>query len=516
MKKVVIMGGGPAGLTAAYTLLKESKDYEVIIIEKDKLVGGISKTITYSGNHMDLGGHRFFTKSETINNIWKSLMRLQGKKAYDDKVLKRDAKLERGGADPEKQDDVLLIRKRISRIYFNNYLIDYPVSLNKNTLKAMGFGTSIKAFFSYLKSCIFKRKENSLEDFYINRFGSVLYELFFKDYTTKVWGRSPKKISADWGKQRVKGLSIKKVLKNAFDRKFNIKEKNKETSLIEYFYYPKYGPGEMWNLMLKEIEKMGGKIIKNADINKINITGNNIKSINYILNGKEEYLDGDIFISSLPIKDLVSMFSKKDKNIIKITDNLPYRDFITVGLVLNKFNLKSNNVKTFGNIAPDTWIYIQDKNYKMGRIQIFNNWSPYLVKDIKKTVSIGLEYFASNGDEFWNMSDKEITNFAISELQSMGIIDSKDDALKSHVERVLKAYPAYFDSYKDIDKVINYLNKFNNLYCIGRNGQHRYNNMDHSMLTGVYAIDAILGKKDKESIWSVNTENEYLEEKDEK
>ena len=508
-KTVVIMGGGPAGLTLAYTLLKESKNYKVIILEKENDVGGIAKTVEYDGNYMDLGGHRFFTKNKDVLNIWKSLMSIQGKKSMDDKLLKRDSMLEKNGSDPEKQDDSLLIRKRISRIYFNGNLIDYPIKVNKKLIHSLGFKTTIIAGFSYLKSCIFKRKENSLEDFYINRFGKKIYEMFFKDYTEKVWGRSPKNISADWGKQRVKGLSIVKVLKDAIH-----KGSTNETSLIEYFYYPKYGPGEMWNIMLDKIEKMNGKIINNADIEKLVLTKNKIDYIEYMSNGKKHKLSGDIFVSSLPIKDLISMFNIKPKNIEKISKNLPYRDFITIGLILKKINLKNEtDYKTFNNIMPDTWIYIQDSRYKLGRIQVFNNWSPYLVKDVQKNISLGLEYFCNKDDDFWNKSDEDIINFAINELTDMKLIE-KEDVLSTHIERVEKAYPAYFDSYKDIDKVENYLNKIDNLYCIGRNGQHRYNNMDHSMLTGIICKDVILGNKKKEDIWKVNTEDEYLEEKD--
>ncbi len=516
MKEIVVMGAGPAGLTFSYTMLKENKDCKITIIEKNKSVGGISKTIKYKGNCMDLGGHRFFTKSKEVNVIWKELLKVQGKKAYDDKVLKRDARLERGGLDPEKEDNVFLIRRRLSRIYFNKHLIDYPVSLNMDTLKAIGFKESVKSCLSYIKSSIFKRREDNLEDFYINRFGKRLYEMFFKDYTAKVWGRYPDKISADWGRQRVKGLSIRKILKNMLSTKFHIKEKNKETSLIEYFYYPKYGPGQMWNLMEEKVKEMGADIIKDAEVESIELKENKVKSISYVKGGKTYKIDADIFVSTLSIKDLINMMHIKNKKILSIANNLPYRDFITIGLVLDNINLKTDGTKTFNNITPDTWIYVQDKDIKMGRIQIFNNWSPYLVKDIKKTVSVGLEYFASKGDSFWNMKDKDIINFGIDELIKMNIIDNKKDVISSHIERVEKAYPAYFDSYKEFDKLKTFLDKIDNLYLIGRNGQHRYNNMDHSMLTGIRCKDCILGKASREDIWNVNAEKEYLEEKNEK
>ncbi len=511
MQKVVIIGAGPAGLTAAYELLKKSNNYQVIILESDKQVGGISKTINYHNNYMDLGGHRFFSKNEEIKKLWQEIMPIQGKDSYDDKILGNKKQLVKNGPDPNKEDCTFLIRNRISRIYYLNHFFDYPVTLNLNTLKNLGFLRVIESGFSYLKACIFKKKETSLENFYINRFGKKLYSMFFRDYTIKVWGRNPKNISADWGYQRAKGLSITKILKKAL----HINNKDEETSLIEKFYYPKYGPGQFYEEMEKRIVKMGGTIKKNCTVNKINIKHNKITSIGYKENNKEIELKTDIVISSMPLKDLINSFSIKVKNEIKlIANNLPYRDFVTVGLLVKKLKLKNTTkIKTISNIIPDCWLYIQEKNVKLGRIQIFNNWSYYMVKDPKETVWLGLEYFCNENDNNWNMKDKDFINMAIDELVSMDII-SKEDVLDSHLERVKKAYPAYFDSYKDIDKLINYLNRFPNLYCIGRNGQHRYNNMDHSMLTAIITINKIINNdSSKEEIWNVNTERRYHEEK---
>ena len=510
MKKVIIIGAGPAGLTTAYELLKNSNKYKVIILEKDNQVGGISKTINYKGNRMDLGGHRFFSKNDRVNSFWKEILKVQGKPSYDDKLLKRDYRVEENGPDPEKEDNVMLIRHRVSRIYYLSKFFDYPVKLKLNTLTNLGFIRTIKSVFSYLKSIIIKKKEISLENFYINRFGKYLYSIFFEKYTEKLWGRHPKDISPSWGAQRVKGLSIISVIKDALHI-----GKKKETSLIDEYYYPKYGPGEFWELVLEKVINLGGEIKYNSEVIEVNTSNNMINSITYLENGKKKELKGDIFISSMPIKDLVdNMNSNIPKDIKNIATNLPYRSFITIGLLVKKLNLKNNtNIKTINNIVPDCWIYVQEPDVKLGRIQIFNNWSPYLVKEINKNVWIGLEYFCNENDEFWNKKDKELYEFAIEELLKMNIID-KNNIIDYHVERVEKAYPAYFDTYKDIDKVVDYLNKYNNLYCIGRNGQHRYNNMDHSMMTGFETVDNIINnKKNKDNIWNVNMEEEYHEEK---
>ncbi|MGN1338397.1 MAG: NAD(P)/FAD-dependent oxidoreductase [Candidatus Coprovivens sp.] len=512
-KDVIIIGAGPAGLTAAYELLKKNNDYNVTIVESDKQVGGISKTVYYKGNRMDLGGHRFFSKDERVMNLWKEILPIQGKQSYDDKKLKREKTLSKGGPDPEKEDKVMLVRNRVSRIYYLKKFFDYPVSIKFETFKNMGLIRTIKSGFSYLKTIFFKKKEDSLENFYINRFGKQLYSMFFEKYTEKLWGRHPKQISADWGAQRVKGLSIIAVIKDVFSKIFNINSK-KETSLIEEYIYPKFGPGQLYETMAEEIKKMGGKILLKHEVNYINLKKGKIKSI-ICNNGKEDLtIKGDIFISSMPIKDLINGMNDVPEYVRNIANDLPYRDFVTIGLLVKKLNLENKTkIKTINNIVPDCWIYIQEPDVKIGRIQIFNNWSPYMVDNINKTVWLGLEYFCSEGDEFWNMSEKKCVDFAIKELVSMGIIDEKD-VIDSHREKVKKAYPAYFDSYKDINKVIKYLNKIDNLYCIGRNGQHRYNNMDHSMVTGMVAANNIINNiEDKTNIWNVNTEKEYHEEK---
>ncbi len=518
MKKVIVIGAGPAGLTAAYELLRRApKDYEITILEESDAIGGISKTVKYKNNRMDIGGHRFFSKDQHVMDWWQEMMPRQGKPSFDDVKLHREKQLAKDGPDPEKTDRVMLVRNRVSRIYYKHKFFDYPVSLKWNTLKNMGFATTVAAGCSYMKSTVGKKEETSLENFYINRFGKKLYSMFFEGYTEKLWGRHPREISADWGSQRVKGLSITAVIKDMFSKiSPNKKNRKVETSLIEEFYYPKYGPGQLWEITAKEVEKMGGKILMCSKVTNIQTdkTGK-ILSLTYTRDGKEQTVDGDLFISSMPLKDLVAGMNDVPDKVAAIAKGLPYRDFVTVGLLVNRLNLKNETkIPTLGNIVPDCWIYVQDVGVKLGRIQIFNNWSPYMVEDPEHTVWIGLEYFCAEGDNFWNMDDKACINMAIKELVSMGVISSVSDVKDAHREKVKKAYPAYFDTYAQIDDLIAYLNQFDNLYCVGRNGQHRYNNMDHSMATSFEAVDNILsGKKTKENIWSVNTEKEYHEEK---
>ena len=516
MKKVIIIGAGPAGLTAADRLLDDNKEYEVMVLEESFEIGGISKTVKHNGNRMDIGGHRFFSKNQEVMEYWENLMPLQGENSFDDEKLNRKKPLKNGGPNPDRDDDVMLVRTRVSRIYFLKKFFDYPVSLKWQTLKNMGLFRTIKVGFSYLKALILKKGENSLEDFYINRFGKELYNMFFKNYTERLWGRKPSEISSDWGAQRVKGVSIRAILKDMFNKLIGKKNtKNTETSLIEQFWYPKFGPGHLWETLAKRVEAKGGKIQKGYLVKNININGNKIVSVECETSNGLVTIEGDIFISSMPIKDLVCGFkgNKVPTKILNIAKGLPYRDFMTVGLLVDKLNLKNEtNIKTLGNIVPDCWIYVHEPEAKLLRIQIFNNWSPYMVKDAENTVWIGLEYTCEEGDEYWNMSDEEFTKLASNELIKMEIIKEKD-ILDSHREKIKKAYPAYFDTYSEMDKLIKYLDKFDNLYCIGRNGQHRYNNMDHSMVTAFEAVRNIKnGIRDKVNIWGVNTEKEYHEE----
>ena len=515
MKKCVIIGGGPAGLTAGYELLSKSKEYEAVILEQSDTLGGISRTVRYNGNRMDIGGHRFFSKDKNVTEFWENIMPTQGAPSVDDKILGRDKPLAKGGPDPEKEDRVMLVRRRISRIYYLNKFFDYPITMKPQTFINMGLVKTVKAGCSYLKSTVSKKEETSLENFYINRFGKVLYSMFFEGYTEKLWGRHPSEISADWGAQRVKGLSILAVIKDMLSKMVPGKNRKVETSLIEEFVYPKLGPGQLWEAVGDEYCSMGGEILYNHKVTEIITEGGKIKAVKCICNGEEKIIEGDVFISSMPVKDLVAgMGETVPEAPAKIAEGLPYRDFVTVGLLLDKLNLKNETgIKTLGNIVPDCWIYVQDTGVKLGRIQVFNNWSPYLLKDPQNTVWVGLEYFCTEGDDFWNMDEQACVEKAVAELKSMGVIDNNTKILDSHRERVQKAYPAYFDTYDRIDELIEYLDTYENLYCVGRNGQHRYNNMDHSMVTSFEAVSNIIsGKKTKENIWSVNTEAEYHEE----
>ena len=515
-KKVIIIGAGPAGLTAAYELLDKSKDYEVIVLEESNTFGGISRTVNYKGNRMDMGGHRFFSKVPEVNEWWEKMLPTQGAMPKDDIKLGRTSSIVKGGPNPEKTDLVMLRRNRLSRIFFKNKFFDYPVSLKYDTLKNMGIGTTIVVGCSYMKSAIFKRKEKSLEDFYINRFGKKLYSMFFENYTANLWGRHPSQISPEWGAQRVKGLSIKAILGDMFGKVFKKKNRKVETSLIEEFAYPKLGPGQLWELTAKEIEKKGGTIIKNAKVVKLHKSNKNLLTgVSYMDGKKEVKVDGDIVISSMPVKDLVVGMNDVPNKYLKIAKGLPYRDYMTVGVLIDKLNLKNETkIKTIGNIVPDDWVYVHDKSVKMGRFQIYNNWSPYLVKDLEHTVWMGLEYFCNEGDEMWSMTDDAFAHMGIEEMVKMGLIDSEDNVKDYHVERVKKAYPAYFDTYEHMDELREYLNSISNLYCVGRNGQHRYNNLDHSMCTSFETVRNIInGVKEKDNIWNVNTEKEYHESK---
>ena len=514
MKKALIIGAGPAGLTAAYELLTKSKDIEVVVFEESDCFGGISKTVNYKGNRMDMGGHRFFSKIPEVNAWWDHMLPMQGHPTYDDIILHRPMPVAEGGPDPEKEDRVMLTRHRVSRILFDTKFYDYPISLKPETFKNFGLLTTLKVGFSYLGSMFHKLPEDNLENFYINCFGRKLYSMFFEYYTGNLWGRHPSEIDASWGAQRTKGLSIMGILKDFFGKLFKVKNRKVNTSLIEEFKYPKLGPGQLWDVTAAEVEKLGGTIIKNAKVTRVHKNANNVlTSLTYEKDGQELTMEGDYFISSMPVKDLVGGMNDVPADAARIAAGLPYRDYMTLGVLVPKINLvNKTNIRTVNNIVPDCWVYVQDRNVKLGRFQIYNNWSPYMIKDLEHTVWIGLEYFVNEGDEYWNMTEEEFAKIGVSEMIKLGLIDSPDVVLDVHMEKVKKAYPAYFDTYDEIDRLVDYLSSIENLYCVGRNGQHRYNNIDHSMVTSFEAVKNILtGSKDKKNIWSVNTEQEYHE-----
>jgi len=513
MKKVVVIGAGPAGITAAYELLNKGAA-EVTLLEESECFGGISRTVNVDGNRMDIGGHRFFSKDKRVTDWWASFLMPQGKPSKDDLLLGRAKQLTQGGADPETEDLVMLTRVRVSRIYYNDAFIDYPVALNWNTVRNIGFIATIRAGISYLATVFRKLPEDSLENFYINRFGKVLYAMFFEGYTEKLWGRRPCEISAQWGAQRVKGMSIKVVIKDIFGKIFHIRGRKVETSLIERFSYPKYGPGQLWAVAASEIRRLGGAVLTGKKAIRIGRDESGKASSVICADGSEFICE--VLISSMPLKDLINALDDVPADVRRIADGLPYRDFQTVGVLLpaDKFLIRNNGkIPTPGGIAPDCWIYVQDASVKLGRIQVFNNWSPYMVKDFEGTVWLGLEYFCDEGDEYWEMPDDEYTNFALGELVKIGTIASASDALATHRQRVKKAYPAYFGAYSEFEQLRTFLDFIPNLYCIGRNGQHRYNNMDHSMATAFEAVGNIIsGNATKDNIWDVNIEQEYHEE----
>jgi len=492
-KTAIIAGAGPAGLTAALELLRQT-DIVPEIHEESGHIGGISRTARYKGNRMDIGGHRFFSKEDAVTRWWEDILPLVGA----------------DGPDAAATDDVMLLRQRISRIYFMRKFFDYPISLKKETIAGMGLRRTLKVGFGYLHSCLHKLPETSLENFYINRFGRPLYEMFFEDYTEKVWGIHPSELGADWGSQRVKGLSITAVLADMLARAFHRKRSAEEvqTSLIEQFVYPKYGPGQLWEKVADKVQEGGGSLALQSRIVAVNVRDKRVESVTAAgPDGTERDYPCDWFLSSMPVKDLVAALRGIDvpDDVAAAAAGLPYRDFITVGLCLDKSKVCRE--------LPDTWIYIQERDVKLGRLQVFNNWSPYLVSDPEHTLWIGLEYFCSEGDALWEMGDDDFIAMAAGELEKIGIIEN-GAVLDGCRLKVRKAYPAYYGTYADMEKLRKFLDSIGNLWCIGRNGQHRYNNMDHSMMTAMECVRCIReGLTDKSAVWNVNTDEAYHESK---
>ena len=489
----------------------ERTDIHPVVYEETAAIGGISQTVAYKGNRMDIGGHRFFSKNKRVMDWWMGVLPLQGSPSEDDLLLQRAPEgLQPGGPDPQREDRVMLERNRVSRIFYLRKFFDYPIALKLKTFTNMGLLRTLQAGLGYLCSTMVKKPETSLENFYINRFGRPLYRMFFEDYTTKVWGVHPSKLGADWGSQRVKGLSVFAILKDMLRKSFQSSKASDpnrvETSLIEQFFYPKYGPGQLWETVADDVKKRGGEVVMQTAVEEVYVEGNRVVAAGIRTpQGELRREPCDYFFSSMPLKDLVRALRGTE---------LPYRDFITVGLLVDKLEITNEtDIKTYAGRVPDTWIYIQERDVKIGRLQVFNNWSPYLVKDYRGTMWIGLEYFCTEGDELWTMSDKEFIEMAIGELEKIGIVkrSSVRDACRI---RIRKAYPSYFGTYYELDKVKKFLDSIENLYCVGRNGQHRYNNMDHSMLTAMEAVDNLAaGIRTKENIWAVNTEEEYHETK---
>jgi protoporphyrinogen oxidase len=512
-KKAIIIGAGPAGLTAAYEFLKKN-EIEPIIIEKSKLLGGISRTVDYKGNKIDIGGHRFFSKSDEVMEWWKNILKIESENekiqlTYHNATHSISTVTENK---TQNEDNIFMIRKRLSRIYYKKTFFNYPIALSIDTILKLGLLNTFLIGLSYFKSLLFPIKnENNLEDFFINRFGKRLYLTFFKDYTEKVWGVPCNEISAEWGAQRIKGLSILKSVSHFIKSKFvatkSIDQKNVETSLIEYFLYPKYGPGQLWEEVARQVEVKGAKIMMKHVVENIQIQNGIVKSVDVrnLNNNEISTIEADFFISTMPVVELINNL----KNIVvpnyiqEIANGLLYRDFITVGILCEK--LKIGKVE-------DNWIYIQEPYVKVGRIQIFNNWSPFMIADERKTW-IGLEYFCYENDALWNLTTEEMKALAVDELVKLGMLDKKD-YLDSVVIKMPKTYPAYFGTYDRFSEIREFIDNIENLFLVGRNGMHKYNNQDHSMLTAITAVNNIENNiTDKSNIWSVNTEQEYHEKK---
>ena len=566
-KTAVIIGAGPAGLTAALELLRRT-DIQPIILEASGEIGGISRTIKYKGNRMDIGGHRFFSKSDRVMQWWMDLMppEIAGDAASTDAEISYQGKrrsvtvpahleeepplrglgpLQHDAEEAEESDTeeeplateevvetlevaapvdpdlVMLIRPRKSRIYYLRKFFDYPIKLTASTLENLGAARTMRVGVSYIKSRVSQiTPEKSLEDFLINRFGKELYLTFFKSYTEKVWGTPCDRISAEWGAQRIKGLSlttaVKHFVKKAFASKKtggDLAQKGTDTSLIERFMYPKFGPGQLWEHVADQVIAKGGEIHMGWKVDSIHCEGDRVVSIEAVNDeGERRTFAGDYFLSTMPMKDLVrALDAPVPATVREVSEGLEYRDFITVGLLADRLKVREID----GGLLKDTWIYVQEPDVLLGRLQIFNNWSPYLVSDPGK-VWIGLEYFCYETDDLWKMEDEALKRFAIDEVAKIGILDA-NAVSDGHVVRVPKTYPAYFGTYNRFDELRNYTDSFTNLFLVGRNGMHKYNNQDHSMLTAMSVVDGLVaGFVDKSSLWSINTEQEYHEEKDKK
>ena len=530
-KTAVIIGAGPAGLTAALELLRRS-DIRPIVLEATDAIGGLSRTVQYKGNRMDIGGHRFFSKSDRVMRWWLEQMpaeagadpdaticyqnqsrRLTGLlgEAHEDETVKRtDDKCTADG------DLVMMVRERKSRIYFLRRFFAYPIAFTGDTLRKLGARRTAKLGVSYLRSRLRPiRQERSLQDFLINRFGRQLYLTFFKSYTEKVWGTRCEDISAAWGAQRIKGLSLTAAVKHFVKQKLksgsdDLSQKSTDTSLIERFLYPRLGPGQLWEHVAKQVVELGGEIHMQARVNRLLVHGDSVQAVETCdCRGERMHVDADYVFSTMPVRDLVRAMSEAPpQGVREVSDGLIYRDFLTVGILAKRLRV----TEPCGAPLKDTWIYIQEPDVQIGRLQIFNNWSPYMVAD-PDTMWIGLEYFCYESDELWKMADDDLKCFAAKELEKIGVLHTAD-VIDAHVVRMPKTYPAYFGTYDRFDEIRNYTDRFDNLFLVGRNGMHKYNNQDHSMLTAMTAVDQILaGVRDPGALWEINTEQEYHEGK---
>ncbi len=502
-ERALIIGAGPAGLTAAYELLARGGPTPRVV-EMSDAIGGISRTAVYKGNRIDIGGHRFFSKSDAVMEWWTRLFPVAAE----------------GEAPPGGR--VMLVRSRRSRILYGGQLYEYPLALNVRTLRALRFGRALRMAGSYARARLFPvRDEKSLEDFLVNRFGRELYRTFFRDYTEKVWGVPCGAIKPEWGAQRIKGLSIGAALAHAVTRPFArrgaLAQTRTETSLIDRFLYPMLGPGQLWEHVAQIVAETGGSVQRGERVIALTASGRRIVSAEVCeaASGRVRRLEAEWFLSSMPIRDLIAALVRGGAHVpaevSSIAAGLRYRSFITVGVLLSRARI-GGATSGGGAGIPDNWIYVQEPEVKLGRVQVFNNWSPYLVAD-PATVWLGLEYFCQEGDAFWSLPDAAIAECAVAELAAIGFADPAN-VLDRTVIRMPDAYPAYFGAYERLHLVREFLDRFENLACIGRNGLHRYNNQDHSMLTAMAAAEGCRrGAIDHEAIWSINVEGEYLEKR---
>jgi protoporphyrinogen oxidase len=516
----VIIGAGPAGLTAALELLRRTS-IRPLVLEKSPYMGGISRTVAYKGNRIDMGGHRFFSKSDRVMDWWMSVAPVEQTAESQHRLVYQgqERTLSSDGQAPDVSESglMMLVRPRKSRIFFLRKLFDYPLKLNLATLRKLGALRTLKAGSSYLASAMRPiQPEKTLEDFLINRFGRHLYRTFFKSYTEKVWGVPCNEISAEWGAQRIKGLSLRKAILHHFKKLIDagsdeVSQKDTETSLIDKFLYPKLGPGQLWEEVASRVRSGGGEILTGWTVCRIHTSGDRVTGVMARSDaGEQRFFPAQYAFSTMAVKELIQAFDvPPPREVQEVSNGLLYRDFITVGLLLNRLSISDQGEQ----LLKDTWIYIQEPDVLVGRMQIFNNWSPYLVSDPEK-VWIGLEYFCYDTDELWRKPDQEMIAWAVREAEKIGII-ARADVLDATVLRMEKTYPAYFGTYDRFPVIRDFVDRYENLFLIGRNGMHKYNNQDHSMLTAMTAVDNIIaGRSDKSNIWAVNTEMEYHESKD--
>ena len=502
MKKVIIIGAGPAGLTAGYDLLSKSSDYDVTIIEESPVVGGLCARLENDENVLDAGGHLYISNNPAVKKFWSSVLPAQGVPSKDDLQLDRYCKINNDGPDPEVSDDVLLSREKITRVYKDGKFFESPIKFNKDAVKNFGIANSIKTGFSQIGGNVFKHKELSLEDYYVNRFGKQLYSMFLEEYLEKIWGKEPSKIKAEWGE-----IAEKSLIAPVISTEKNIRDYEKlPAPYANRYYYPKYGSFQMWETAADRFIEMGGSIHKNCKVTGFTYGADKIISVRCCADGDEFIVPCDYLISSMPIRDLILGMDDVDGSIRLAAENLTYRGLISVCVELSDMKWKNDNkeYKSIDDIVPDSVIYISDPNLKVSRIQVYNNFSPYMIRD-SKHFYLGLNYYCNEGDYYWSMGNRDWRKTVVNDLLKLGIIDSEESIIGYNKTKYSKAFPMYYDGYENLEKIINFLNGFENLYCVGRNGQHRFSSVDEAMKTSFEAVNNIIGNvKTKDNVWKVN------------